>query len=67
MVLRGRQKKEPRANQKINTKKETGKKREIMTWKKKISYGKLKIFLKDKETLTFKKIHLKAKRGFPKF
>lgn len=35
MVLRGRQKKEPRVNQKINTKKETGKKREIMTWKKK--------------------------------
>lgn len=67
MVLRGRQKKEPRANQKINTKKETGKKREIMTWKKKISYGKLKIFFKDKETLTFKKIHLKAKRSFPKF
>ena len=65
MVLRGRQKKEPRVNQKVNTKKETGK-REIMTWKKKISYGKFKTLLKDKETLT-SKINLKAKRGLPKF
>lgn len=67
MLLRGRQEKKPRVNQKINTKKETVKKREIMTWKKKISYGDFKIFLKNKETLSIRKINLRPKREFSKF
>lgn len=67
MLLRGQQEKKPRVNQKINTKKETVKKREIMTWKKKISYGDFKKFLKNKETLSIRKINLRPKREFSKF
>lgn len=37
-----------------------------MTWKKTVPYGKLKIFLKDKETVSTGKINLRAKKkDFP--
>lgn len=62
MVLRRlTQKKEPRVDKKINTKKETGKEEEIINLEeKKYPMGSLKYFLKDKETLTFQKDKFKS-------